>query len=525
MNVMDWITFSIVIACLLVSAFFSASETALTGASRASMLRLSKQGNREAGVVSSLFAMRERMIGALLLGNNIANIGASALATGIFTAWFGEVGVLYATGVMTVLVVIFAEVLPKTIAINAPDRVSLLVARPMKLMVYLLGPLLTMIEAIVAVLMKVLGIKIGANQPILSPTERLRGAVDLLHHEGKVEKQDRDMFGGLLDLRELQVSDVMVHRTEMVMINADLPPEELVREVLATEYTRIPLWRDKPENIIGVLHAKDLLRAIRAVRGRHRQHRRLDHRAAAVVRAGNAPGLRTAQGVPPPQDPFRAGRRRIRRSRGHGDAGGHSGRNRRRYLRRARRGGGRRPRPARRLGGGRRLGADPRSQPRDGLASARRRGDHGRGPRDPRGALDPRARPELYLPRLPLPRAAPRAQPHHRAADRRRCRGRPRSRRRSRSGRARRSDVSSAAPGRGPSLRARFGRKDSAASPGACALIASACTEPCEFRRQRRIDHAVAFDPALPFERRRHNINPEMRLAARPVAGMALMQM
>src|SRR5216683_407808 len=226
---MDWLTFSIVIALLLVSAFFSASETALTGASRASMLRLSKQGNREAGVVSSLFAMRERIV-----------------------------GVLYATGVMTVMVVIFAEVLPKTIAINAPDRVSLLVARPMKLMVYLLGPLLTVIEAVVRVLMTALGIKIGHNQPILSPTERLRG---------KVEKQDRDMFGGLLDLRELQVSDVMVHRTEMVMINADLPPEDLVREVLATEYTRIPLWRDKPENIIGVLHAKDLLRAIRASEG------------------------------------------------------------------------------------------------------------------------------------------------------------------------------------------------------------------------------------------------------------------
>ena len=135
-----------------------------------------------------------------------------------------------------------------------------------------------------------LGIKIGANQPILSPTERLRGAVDLLHHEGKVEKQDRDMFGGLLDLRELQVSDVMVHRTEMVMINADLPPEDLVREVLATEYTRIPLWRDKPENIIGVLHAKDLLRAIRASEGDTVEDRRLDHRAAAVVRAGDALG-------------------------------------------------------------------------------------------------------------------------------------------------------------------------------------------------------------------------------------------
>src|SRR3954464_4838157 len=133
---MDWITLCIVIVLLAASAFFALSETALTGASRASMLRLSKQGNREAGVVSSLFNMRERLIGALLLGNNIANIGASALATGIFTAWFGEVGVLYATAVMTVMVVIFAEVLPKTIAINAPDRISLLVARPMKLTVY-----------------------------------------------------------------------------------------------------------------------------------------------------------------------------------------------------------------------------------------------------------------------------------------------------------------------------------------------------------------------------------------------------
>jgi Mg2+/Co2+ transporter CorB len=264
---LTWVSFSIVIVCLLVSAFFAASETALTGASRASMLRLSKQGNREAGVVSSLFNMRERLIGALLLGNNIANIGASALATGILTAWFGDVGVLYATGVMTVMVVIFAEVLPKTIAINAPDRISLLVARPMRVTVYLLGPFLTVIEFVVRALMKLLGIKVGANQAILSPTERLRGAVDLLHHEGKVEKQDRDMLGGLLDLRELQVSDVMVHRTEMTMINADLPPEELVREVLATEYTRIPLWRDKPENIIGVLHAKDLLRAIRAADG------------------------------------------------------------------------------------------------------------------------------------------------------------------------------------------------------------------------------------------------------------------
>ena len=264
---MDWLALSIVIFCLLVSAFFAASETALTGASRGAMLHLSKQGNRDADVVSSLLEMRERLIGALLLGNNAANIGASALATGIFTTWFGEVGVLYATAVMTALIVIFAEVLPKTIAINSPDRIALMVARPMRLTMYVLGPLLSVVNAIVRALMRLFGVAIGERQAILSPTDRLRGAVDLLHHEGKVEKLDRDMLGGLLDLRELQVSDVMIHRTEMTMINADLPPEELVHEVLAAEYTRIPLWRDKPENIIGVLHAKDLLRAIRAADG------------------------------------------------------------------------------------------------------------------------------------------------------------------------------------------------------------------------------------------------------------------
>jgi Mg2+/Co2+ transporter CorB len=264
---MHWLDVAIVLLCLFVSAFFSASETALTASSRASMLRLEKQGSKQAGVVAYLLNARERMIGALLLGNNIANIGASALATGLFTAWFGEVGVLYATAVMTVLVVIFAEVLPKTIAINAPDRLSLMVARPMKFLVLLLSPLLNLIEILIRALLTMLRIPVGANQPILSPTERLRGAVDLIHHEGGVEKSDRDMLGGLLDLKDLQVSDVMVHRTEMVMINADLPAEELVREMLATEYTRLPLWRDRPENIVGVLHAKDVLRAIRLAEG------------------------------------------------------------------------------------------------------------------------------------------------------------------------------------------------------------------------------------------------------------------
>src|SRR5262249_34928111 len=141
-------------------------------------------------------------------------------ATSLLLVWFGDVGVIYATVTMTVLVVVFAEVLPKTIAINAPDRVSLFVAAPISWVVRLLGPVLMGIEALVRGLLRLFGVRMGENQPILSAHEELRSAVDLLRHEDRVDKGDRDMFGGVLDLRELTVSDVMLHRTKMITLSA-----------------------------------------------------------------------------------------------------------------------------------------------------------------------------------------------------------------------------------------------------------------------------------------------------------------
>src|SRR5262244_2509405 len=260
----DWISLAVIVICLAVSFFFSASETALTGFSRARMLQLEKNGNARALVVNRLVKTRERMIGAILAGNSVANIAASALTTGVLYAWFGDVGVLYATAIMTVVIVVFIEVLPKTIAINTPDRIALLVARPILWLVRLLGPILVGIEALVRWILRLFGARFGTDQAYLSAHEELRGAVDLLHREGSVEKHDRDMVGGVLDLRERTVHDVMVHRTEMMTLNADDPIEEIVRAMLAAEYTRVPLWRGSPENIVGILHAKDLLRAIRA---------------------------------------------------------------------------------------------------------------------------------------------------------------------------------------------------------------------------------------------------------------------
>jgi magnesium and cobalt exporter, CNNM family len=267
MTANDWLSLVFVLVCLLLSAFFAGSETALTASSRASMARLEKQGNKRAAIVNRLLESRERLIGALLLGNNAVNIAASALATGILLAWLGKAGIFYATIVMTIIVVVFSEVLPKTAAFNAPDRLALLAARPMRIVVKLLGPVLMGIEALVRSILRLVGMHVGDDQQVLSAREELRGAVDLFHREGGVEKLDRDMFGGVLDLRELAVSDVMVHRTNMISLDVDEPAEDLVNAVIASPVTRLPLWRGNPENIVGILHVKDLLRALHAVDG------------------------------------------------------------------------------------------------------------------------------------------------------------------------------------------------------------------------------------------------------------------
>ncbi len=267
MTIIDWLTVAAIFILLLMSAFFSASETALTASSRAAMLRLEKHGSREATIVNRLLATRERLLGAILFGNNLTNIAASTLATGLLLTLFGKAGVLYAILIMTVLVFVICEVLPKTAAFNTPDRMALAVARPIELTVHWLLPILKAVEWLVRVILRAVGMPVGKLQTILSPREELRGAVDLLHRAGVVEKLDRDMMGGVLDLRELTVSDVMVHRTKMVMLDADLPSRDIVDAVLAAEVTRLPLWRGSPDNIIGVLHAKDLLRALHAAGG------------------------------------------------------------------------------------------------------------------------------------------------------------------------------------------------------------------------------------------------------------------
>ncbi|MEE4119659.1 MAG: HlyC/CorC family transporter [Paracoccaceae bacterium] len=257
-----WITAGTILFLLVCSGFFSGSETALTAASRGKLRSMSDRGIGGADAALRLKEDNERLIGGILLGNNLANILATSLATALFTALLGEGGVAAATVVMTLLVLIFAEVLPKTFAITNPERAATIAARPIGLIIGLLSPAVSAVRVIVRAVLRVFGVRIEAGEAMLSVREEIVGALQIGHAEGAVEKEDRDRLLGALDLGDRMVEEIMLHRSKIEMIDADAAPEAILSQALGSAHTRLPVFKDEPENIIGVIHAKDLLRAM-----------------------------------------------------------------------------------------------------------------------------------------------------------------------------------------------------------------------------------------------------------------------
>jgi Mg2+/Co2+ transporter CorB len=257
------------IVLLSVAGLISAAETSMTAASRGRMHQLEQQGDKAARRVNRMMDDQENMIGAILLSNNVINILASALTTAVLSKLFpGAVGVLAATVIMTVLIVIFGEILPKTLAIAQADSVARALSIPTLWVVKIFGPLAYGAQLIVRGTLRPFGIKMSMETDVLAAREEIRGAVEYHHSEGSVEERDRRMLGGILDLSEMDVTEVMVHRKAMMMLDADLPPRELAAAALEAAYTRLPLYKDEPENIVGVLHARDLARGMAAVAGK-----------------------------------------------------------------------------------------------------------------------------------------------------------------------------------------------------------------------------------------------------------------
>jgi Mg2+/Co2+ transporter CorB len=254
----------IILLLLITSAFFSGSETALTAVSRGRMHQLEKDGSRAARNVNRLVANRERLIGALLLGNTFINILASSLVTSLLEDRLGPRAVFVTTGLMTLVILVFAEVLPKTLAIARTDDFALAVAPPLRRIVAVLAPIVAAVQWVVWRVLSLIGVRAdeSAQETTEAAHEEIRGSISLAHQEGSVEREHRDMIGGILDLGKLQVSDVALHRTHMVSVDADLPPQDILTAVTESHHTRLPLWRNEPENIIGVLHIKHLAQAL-----------------------------------------------------------------------------------------------------------------------------------------------------------------------------------------------------------------------------------------------------------------------
>ena len=251
-----------ILVLIVASAIINGSETALTAASRARLHALDEAGNSRAKLVNKLLAAPEKLIGATLIGNTLVTVLAAAIASNLAVEFYGQAGLAFATAIMTFLIVVFAAVLSKSIALAYPDRLALTVAPIMSGLITIMGPLTRASEFVVRQVLRLTPGKADDRANILAAHEEIRGAIDLQAKEGAVAKVDANMLGGVLDLRDLQVADIMVHRTKMEMICADDPPAKVLDELLKSQYTRAPVWREETENIVGVLHTKDLLAAL-----------------------------------------------------------------------------------------------------------------------------------------------------------------------------------------------------------------------------------------------------------------------
>ncbi len=254
---------ALIAVLLLLLYFFSTAETALTVVSKPLMHQLELEGDDRAGLVNRLHQRKERMIGAILLGNTLVQILASAIATTVALKVAGDVGVAYETAIMTVIILVFCEILPKTVALHHANRLAPVIAPVMRAMVLLFGPFVQGVQMLVNGLLRLLGLHPSANPDPDAALAELRGAIDI-HAAEDETGHERKMLRSILDLAEVEVGEIMIHRKNMVMLNADLPVEAVIEQATSAAYTRLPLWRGQPDNIVGVLHSKELLRALRS---------------------------------------------------------------------------------------------------------------------------------------------------------------------------------------------------------------------------------------------------------------------
>jgi Mg2+/Co2+ transporter CorB len=259
----SWVFEAIIVVALIGwSAFSSGAETSLTAVSKARIYQLLMEGNKRAKMVYELREQREKLIGTILIINNLANIGATALATSVAISLYGQEGVIYATILLTLLIIIFGEVLPKTYAFYQAEKIALLTSPILSTLIKIFYPFTHALEIIISRIMKIFGIDMKNMESLISATDAIRGTIEMHHQEGDMVKQERDMLGSILDLNDVEINNVMTHRKQLEMIDSELQSSEIIKKAINSSHSRIPFWQGNPDNIIGILHVKDLMRLV-----------------------------------------------------------------------------------------------------------------------------------------------------------------------------------------------------------------------------------------------------------------------
>ena len=251
----------VIVLLLILSALFACSETSITAASRAKIHRLASDGSKRAKSLSKLLQNREKIISTMVVGNNAVNIFISALATSMFLEFFGDVGLLYGTVVLTITILIFAEIAPKTFALKTPDKMAMAMLPLINILVKICFPITHVIQKIVDAFINLFFLK-SYKKSKASEMEEIRDAVNLKAKEGSIFKYDKDLIDGVLDLADTQISEIMVYRKDIESINIDLSNVEVVKQALSISHTRIPLWQGHKENIVAILNVRKLLKEL-----------------------------------------------------------------------------------------------------------------------------------------------------------------------------------------------------------------------------------------------------------------------
>lgn len=257
---MDPFTFQIMllIILLILSGFFSASETALMSLSKIRIRHMVDEGIKGAKLLEKLLEDPNKLLGGILIGNNIVNIGASSLASTLAYRIFGDSGVAVATGIMTILVLIFGEITPKSLAKQNAERISLLVAPIINFVVIIFKPFVWLFSNVSGLIIKLFGGDLSKTEPFITE-EELKTMVDVSEEEGVLEVEEKEMIFNVFEFGDLQVKDIMVQRVNVVAVNVTSTYEEVLKVIKDEQFSRIPVYNESIDDIVGVLNVKDLI--------------------------------------------------------------------------------------------------------------------------------------------------------------------------------------------------------------------------------------------------------------------------